>query len=411
MKPKRTFYALFLLLIGLLPFHTFAQDAPANLVGFIATDSAINVRDRPNGTFLFSLPPNMSVALLDQNADGSWLSVELTDGRTGWVSASLVRVMESAIPADLVPITPQNVAQLEKITQLASILATGLAFSPDGRLLVTYSWERGINVYDVRTKILITTLDKRTDVNVISDAEFSPDGRWLATASWDATVNLWNTENWADQMTFKGHSSEVIGIAFSPDSKLLATTGDDGLVNVWDIESGERVHMIEAYLRNGRSVAFSPDGRTLAAGGGNRLKLWNVETGEALWDEAVIDVSYVTFTPDGERVVTLSSGSAMTVMGYETETASFDFVLRHASGAATSLSLNPSGELISVSAWGGRFFIADVNTRDVLLSDTLKEPDAVDTVSAVFAFSPDGRVVASSDTVQDVHIWGVRGGD
>lgn len=409
MKPKRIFYVLALVFIGLLPFNSLAQETTTNLVGFVVADSAINVRDRPNGTFLFSLPPNMSVAILDQNADGTWLSVELPDGRTGWVSVSLVRVMESAIPADLVPITPQNVAQLEKITQLASMLATGLAFSPDGRLLVTYSWERGINVYDVRTKILITTLDKHTDVNVISDAEFSPDGRWLATASWDATVNLWNTENWADQKTLKGHSSEVIGIAFSPNNKLLATTGNDGLVNVWDIESGERVHMIEAYLRNGRSVAFSPDGRTLAAGGGNRLKLWNVETGEALWDEAILDVSYVAFTPDGERVVTLSSGSAMTVMGYEVETASFDFVLRHASGGATSLSLNPSGELISVSAWGGRFFVADVKTQDILLSDTLKEPDAVDTVNAVFAFSPDGRIVITSDTVQDVHIWGVRG--
>lgn len=409
MKPKRIFYVLFVVVICLLPIKTFAQENSDNLVGFIVADSAINVRDRPNGTFLFSLPPNMSVAILDQNADGAWLSVELTDGRTGWVSASLVRVMESAIPADLVPITPQNVAQLEKITQLASMLATGLEFSPDGRLLVTYSWERGINVYDVRTKILITTLDNHTDVNVISDAEFSPDSKWLATASWDATVNLWNTENWADQKTFKGHNAEVIGIAFSPDSKLLATTGDDGLVNVWDIESGERVHMIEAYTRQGKSVAFSPDGTILATGGGNRLKLWNVETGEALWDEAIFDVSYVAFTPDGDTVIALSGGSAMTVLGYEVETAARDFVLYHASGTATSLSLNPSGELISGSAWGGRFFVFDIKTQDVLLSDTLKEPDAVDTVSAVFAFSPDGRVVVTSDTVQDVHIWGVRG--
>jgi WD40 repeat protein len=54
---------------------------------------------------------------------------------------------------------------------------------------------------------------------------FSPDGRLLATASWDNTARLWDPATGEHRRTLTGHDAVVAGVAFSPDGRLLATAG------------------------------------------------------------------------------------------------------------------------------------------------------------------------------------------
>jgi WD40 repeat protein len=67
---------------------------------------------------------------------------------------------------------------------------------------------------------------------------FSPNGKLLASSTFDKTVRLWDAatgEARGEPLT--GHTDHVIAVAFSPeDSNLLASASADKTVRLWDIE-------------------------------------------------------------------------------------------------------------------------------------------------------------------------------
>ena len=53
----------------------------------------------------------------------------------------------------------------------------------------------------------------------VSSVAFSPDGKVLASGSWDKTVRLWDAVSSEQKQTLKGHRDGVSSVAFSPDGK------------------------------------------------------------------------------------------------------------------------------------------------------------------------------------------------
>jgi WD40 repeat protein len=68
---------------------------------------------------------------------------------------------------------------------------------------------------------------------VISVA-FSPDGKRVLTGSFDKTARLWDAETGKEIRSFVGHTDTVVSVAFSPDGKRVLTGGSK--TALWDTE-------------------------------------------------------------------------------------------------------------------------------------------------------------------------------
>jgi len=152
-----------------------------------------------------------------------------------------------------------------------------VAFSPDGKLLVTGDTNGQLCLWQVVDGKQLLTCLHGTWIWAVA---FSPDGTKLASGSQEPTVKLWDVRTGQCLSTLHGHSNTIISVSFSPDGHTLASCGAEPMVRLWDVRIGESLRTLEGHTGYVRSIAFSPNGTTLASGGSDAsLKLWDVSQG------------------------------------------------------------------------------------------------------------------------------------
>jgi len=61
---------------------------------------------------------------------------------------------------------------------------------------------------------------------------WSPDGRRLVTASDDDTAKVWDATSGQELLTLRGHNYSVNSVAWSPDRRRIASAGGDGTIRM-----------------------------------------------------------------------------------------------------------------------------------------------------------------------------------
>jgi hypothetical protein len=104
---------------------------------------------------------------------------------------------------------------------------------------------------------------------------FSPDGRWLLSAGQDGLLRLWDVETGELRKELRGHTDEVFAAAFHPDGMRIASGGRDRAVRIWDVANGEELVRLPGHTSYIFALSFRPDGATLASGSGDyTVRLW-----------------------------------------------------------------------------------------------------------------------------------------
>ena len=114
-----------------------------------------------------------------------------------------------------------------------------LAYSPDGKIFAFSSGDRQglVRLWDLENGREHMKLEGHNDLVVA--LAYSPDGLLLASGSWDKTIRLWDTRTGELLKIFQGHSEQILSLAYSPNGKLLASSSTDNTIRLWKIESSE----------------------------------------------------------------------------------------------------------------------------------------------------------------------------
>ncbi|MCU0288600.1 MAG: WD40 repeat domain-containing protein, partial [Acidobacteria bacterium] len=138
-----------------------------------------------------------------------------------------------------------------------------VAFSPDGKIIAA-AVDNNIRLMERNSKKEIAILQGHSER--VTSMAFSVDGKIIVTGSVEKTIRLWDMESQGEIAMLPGHTETVLSVAISPDSKTIASGSEDNTIRLWDIETKKEIATLTGHTDRVTVVAFSADGKTIVSG-------------------------------------------------------------------------------------------------------------------------------------------------
>jgi WD40 repeat protein/serine/threonine protein kinase len=382
--------------------------ATEQVTTFLGHTGVMSVAFSPDGTKIVSGSDDNTVRLWD-TATGLPIGSPLT-GHGGYVRSAAFspdgkKVVTGSSDGTLILWQIEIGRTIDMVFDIAyQYGSTGLALSPDGSVLVVALEDNTLILLDTTTGQVIGQPLKGHKARIASIA-FSSDGKRIVSGSYDQTVRLWDVASGQSINTFNGHTNAVLSVSFSPDGKTVISSSADQALIMWDAASGQEIGKPLTVMGSG-SVAFSPDGKTIAspeAGNFYSLILWDVATRQPLWETIrgeAFAIWTIAFSPNGTRLLTGSSGNTLTLWDAATGEAIVN--LKGHSEGINSVVFSPDGKRIVSASADQTLIVWDATTGKPIGDPLIGHNESVTGV----AFSPDGsRIYSVSEGSTTLLVW------
>jgi WD40 repeat protein len=357
---------------------------------------------------------------------------------------------------------PGALARLGTLRWRHGAAVSYVAFTPDGKAVLTASQDDVIRLWDRHTgkeirrfarKPLAKPDDGKDPAAQLRRAlaeavgawgpfgsgggrvTLAPDGKTLAATTLDGTIQLWEVATGKQVREIQAPPAGAGTLLFSPNGKLLAGRGADQTAHLWETSTGKEIRLIRGKQGNrpgfiavggaygAPGVAFSPDSKTLAIPETvfanqkvtTSVNLCDVDTGKEVRRIEVnqqAGASAVAFSPDG-KLLAYGSGNAVHLCA--PDTGKEIRRIEGQQGMVMTLVFSPDGKTLATKSMGDpRIRLYSTETGKALRE--LGEEAAAPGINGLFvlglgggagrdvAFSPDGKVVAAGGD-NTVRFW------
>jgi WD40 repeat protein/DNA-binding SARP family transcriptional activator/class 3 adenylate cyclase len=302
----------------------------------------------------------------------------------------------------------------------------GVAWSPDGRYVAASS-EDATYVWDAQTQRLRHTLLGQT--GFVPGVAWSPDSSRLVTGGSDGTARVWEIRETGVRELWSLPAQEttgwIVGVAFSPDgTRVMTGDGDASVVKIWDLGPTGDAEWANLPAPGAFQVEFMPDGRRVVASRrfAHAVTIWDLQTGRNLRTigPATDYFGFQSFdvSPDGSSIAVGGSsrrngfGGAAAARAWDMSTGEELFRFGHELDV-NQVSFSPDGEYLVTASWDGTAKIVDRSGTVIrVLREGARDRRGPLGGLSLFAagFSPDGRLVATvaaapESDVTRVTIW------
>lgn len=239
-----------------------------------------------------------------------------------------------------------------------SNLLSGIAFSSDGRFLVTNSGiEHCIEAWDATTGRHLNVIGNMKPSRPNQELRFIPSLDELGPATRDLTTG---------DPLFLIHQNGICPVPiFRPGINHVLVAAQDGRMNLYEIPSGKLVSRIGDTGDRITCASFSSDGKQIATGSQNRvIAVWKADSGvnRARFYGHISTVNHVFFSPDNYSLI--SDGGNVKVWDLNTikEEKEDALALSYYSWG-TKAFFSPDGQIVVAAELGGKYIAADLQNN------------------------------------------------
>jgi WD40 repeat protein len=291
-----------------------------------------------------------------------------------------------------------------------------IAYSPDGKRIISGSGDKTIKIWDAETGLLIRTISGHG--YRIMSAAYSPDGRRIVSSDPMGTVKIWDAENGQEIRTLSGHGTYTVeSVAYSPNGQRVMSAANDGTVKIWDAETGRLIRTLSA--RYVRSAAYSPDGQHIIyASGDGTMTILDVENGREIHtltghsasrdgnmvienegrETRLLSEHTVAYSPDGRHIVSAALDGTVKIL--DAETGQLIHTLSEHSEKVGTVAYSPNGQCIVSGSDDKTVKVWDAENGQ-LIRTLFGNGGTVESV----AYSPDGRRIVSGSGDGTIKVW------